>query len=138
MSFENIKQLTKGEATIKIKDYTETVRLLTVSEREQYDNLTNEGLGTVQTQFGKNSTQKANMNIQKMTQASKRAEHYLIRRSFLKDDGTEIEEKDIDELYDLYDPLVSELKRVNGIIDTDDKKVIEALTGETENAIKKQ
>ena len=139
MSFENIKQLTKGTATIKVKDLTEEVRLLTVSEREQYDNLTNEGFGTIQANFGgRQQQQKANMNIQKVTQATRRAEHYLIRRSFLNDDGTEIGEEEIDALYEIYPLLVSELKRVNGIIDAEDKELINAMTKDTEQSLKKQ
>ena len=78
------------------------------------------------------------MNITKVTQATRRAEHYLIRRSFLNDDGTEIGEEEIDALYEIYPLLVSELKRVNGIIDAEDKELINAMTKDTEQSLKKQ
>lgn len=136
MSFENIKQLAQGKATITINNVTEEVNLLTVSERERYDSLTNEGFGTIQANLGRgNQTQKANMNIQKVTEAHNRADHYLIKCSF-KTDDKEITEEDINGLYDIYPLLVKELKRVNGIIDTDDEKVIEALQEKTEQDLK--
>lgn len=135
MSFDSIKQLTTGTSNIKIKDKTIKIKLLSVSQREQYDNLANEGFGTIQANFGGNAQQKANMNIVKVNQAQKRAEHYLIKMSFPEDN---VEEKDIDELYDIYPELVSQLKQANGIIDTDNEEAVRALTNDTENAIKKQ
>lgn len=137
MSFENIKQLATGTANITIKGNTEQVRLLKVHEREYYDSLVNEGFGTVQANLGHGTDTRANMNIKKVNEAQKRAEHYLIRQSFLSPDGTEISESDIDELYDLYDPLVSELKRVNGIIDASNEELAEALSRDAEQKIKK-
>lgn len=137
MSFENIKQLTKGTAQITIKGNTEEVRLLKVHEREFYDSLVNEGFGTVQANLGHGTESKANMNIKKVNEAQKRAEHYLIRQSFITPEGKEITESDIDELYDLYDPLVSELKRVNGIIDASNEELAETLSRNAESKIKK-
>ena len=134
MSFENIKQLAKGTATITINNESEDVRLLTVSEREQYDSLVNEGFGTIQANLGRNQTQKANMNIQKVTEAHNKADHYLIKTTFKEEN---LSDDDIDNLYDIYPILVKELKRVNSIIDTDDEQVIQALQNKTENDLKK-
>ena len=39
MSFNNIKQLAKGTSTISINGVKEEVKLLTVREKEQYDNI---------------------------------------------------------------------------------------------------
>lgn len=134
MVFENFKQLTEGKATITVKGHTEEVKLLTVAEKEKYDSLTNEGFGTIQANLGRNTTQKANMNIQKVTEAHNKADHYLIKTTFKE---SNISEEDINELYDVYPILVKELKRVNNIIDTDDEQVIEALQNKTEQNLKK-
>ncbi|WP_292475446.1 hypothetical protein [Methanosphaera sp.] len=135
MSFQNIRQLAKGTATITVEGVSEEVKLLTVRQRETYDGMVNEGFGTVRTNLGRNSQQEANMNIKKVTEASNRADHYLIQCSYPEE---EITEESIDELYSIYPVLVKELKRVNGIIDTDDEAVINALQNKTENEIKKQ
>ena len=70
-------------------------------------------------------------------EAQKRAEHYLIRQSFLSDEGTEITEEDIDLLYDLYDPLIKELKRVNGIVDASNEELADTLARDMEEQVKK-
>ena len=118
MSFQNIKELAKGTATITVEGVSEEVKLLTVRQRETYDGMVNEGFGTV-----------------RVTEASNRADHYLIQCSYPQEDITE---ESIDELYSIYPVLVKELKRVNGIIDTDDEAVINALQNKTENDLKKQ
>lgn len=135
MSFNNIKQLAKGTSTISINGVEEEVKLLTVREKEQYDNIVNEGFGTIQANLGRNTTQQANMNIQRVTSSQYKADRFLIKTTY-KDE--KISDEDIDNLYNIYKELVSELKRVNGIITTDDETVIQALQNETENNIKKQ
>ena len=136
MSFDNIKQLARGTDYITIEGVKEEVHLLTVSEREKYTSLANEGIGTIQANLGRGQTQKTNMNINKLTEATNKAEHYLIKCSF-KTEEKEITEEDINGLYNIYPVLVKELKRVNGIIETDDETVIETLQNQTEQKIKK-
>jgi len=138
MSFESLKQLATGTAVIKIQGVEETVNLLTVGQREHYENLLNSGMGTVQANIGRGSEQKANMNIEKMNKAQQKANHYLIAQSLTKEDGTNITDDDIDGLYLIYPELVKELKRVNDIIDVDDSTAQEILSQKTTNDIKKQ
>lgn len=139
MSFESLKQLATGTAVIKIQGVEETVNLLTVGQREHYESLVNSGMGTVQANIGRGAdSQKANMNIEKITKAQQKANHYLIANSLTKEDGTPITEDDIDGLYLIYPELVKELKRVNDIIESDDKTTQEILSQKTTNDIKKQ
>lgn len=137
MSFESLKQLATGTATIKIQGVEETVNLLTVGQREHYENLINTGMGTVQANIGRGSEQKANMNIEKMNKAQQKANHYLISQSLTKEDGSNITDEDIDGLYLIYPELVKELKRVNDIIDVDDTTTQEIISQKTNNDIKK-
>ena len=64
--------------------------------------------------------QSANMNVDEVSVAQDKADHYLIQCSF-KDE--EITEEEINKLYDLYSPLVEELKRVNSINEVDNDQL---------------
>ena len=138
LSFQDLQKIERKEDTITINGQTQTVRLLTVSEIEKYRSIINEGFGTVQTNVrGGTSQNQANINVQRMDNAQRKAEHYIIRRTFIEDGQEVITEQDIDTLYDVYPLLVAELKRINDIIETNDESVIQALSNEKESTLKK-
>jgi len=117
MSFKDLQQLASATAEITIQENTQIVQKLTIKEKEEYTRLVNQGLGTIRTDMGQsNNTQSANLNVERVTTAQDKANRYLIKQSY-KDE--EITDKDIDQLYDVYDELVSELKRINHISEVD-------------------
>ena len=137
MSFENLKQLTRGTATITIDGITEEVHLLTVKQREEYENILNKGLGNIQTSLGRATEQKANMNVEKVNKSQQAANRYLVLHSGIThENGTAITEEDIDQLYSIYPRLVKELKRVNDIIEVEDETMIKAVQNKNENDLK--
>lgn len=137
MSFENLKQLTRGTATITIDGITEEVHLLTVKQREEYENILNKGLGNIQTSLGRSTEQKANMNVEKVNKSQQAANRYLVLNSGIThENGTAITEEDIDQLYSIYPRLVKELKRVNDIIEVEDETMLKAVQNKNENDLK--
>jgi len=117
MSFKDLQQLASATAEITIQENKQIVQKLTIKEKEEYTRLVNQGLGTIRTDMGQsNNTQSANLNVERVTTAQDKANRYLIKQSY-KDE--EITDKDIDQLYDVYDELVSELKRINHISEVD-------------------
>ena len=121
MSFKDLQQLASATAEITIQENTQIVQKLTIKEKEEYTRLVNQGLGTIRTDMGQsNNTQSANLNVERVTTAQDKANRYLIKQSY-KDE--EITDKDIDQLYDVYDELVSELKRINHISEVDNEKL---------------
>lgn len=117
MSFKDLQQLASATAEITVGENTQIVQKLTIKEKEEYTRLVNQGLGTIRTDMGQsNNTQSANLNVERVTTAQDKANRYLIKASF-KDE--EIKDEDIDQLYDIYDELVEELKRVNHISEVD-------------------
>lgn len=121
MSFKDLQQLASATAEITIQGNTQIVQKLTIKEKEEYTRLVNQGLGTIRTDMGQsNNTQSANLNVERVTTAQDKANRYLIKQSY-KDE--EITDKDIDQLYDVYDELVAELKRINHISEVDNEKL---------------
>ena len=113
MSFNDLIKNIENKATIKINGQELSVDKLTVRELEHYKSIVNKALGTVKMGMGnERNLQSANMNVEQVTTAQDKADHYLIQCSFKSE---EITEESINELYDLYNPLVNELKRVNNI-----------------------
>ena len=125
---DEFKQLTSNKAEINVQGIKKEVRKLTVSEIEQYQDIINQGIGNMQTGLNAREGQKANINLEKFAHKQNEADKYLIRRSFLDKDGNEVvTEQDIDELYDVYNDLVSELHRVNHINQEDPDALNEAI-----------
>lgn len=125
---EKFKAMVSNTATITINDETETVRKLTVKELEHYEKIVNTGLGKMQTGLNDRSGQKASIDIEKFGTKQNEADKYLIKRSFLNPEGEEtVTDEDINELYELYPVIVSELKRVNHIGEVDTEEVSEAI-----------
>lgn len=121
MSFKNLLGRVQKTAEIQIGEETLTVYKLTVKEHEKYKQIVNKALGTVKMGMGDNrNTQSANMNVEQVSTAQDKADRYMIKCAF-KDE--EINDEQIDELFDLYGPLVAELKRVNNITEVDTSRL---------------
>lgn len=121
MSFNELIKTVQNTDTIKINGQEITVNKLTVRELETYKSIVNKALGTIKMGMGnERNLQSANMNVEQVTNAQDKADHYLIQRSF-KDE--EISEEQINQLYDLYTPLVEELKRVNNINEVNNERL---------------
>lgn len=121
MSFQDLIQTVQNKQTITVNGIELTVDKLTVKELEQYKSIVNRALGTVKMGMGnQRNLQSANMNVDEVSVAQDKADHYLIQCSF-KDE--EITEEEINKLYDLYSPLVEELKRVNSINEVDNDQL---------------
>lgn len=121
MSFQELIKTVQNKQEITVNGQTLTVDKLTVKELEQYKNIVNRALGTVKMGMGnERNLQSANMNVEQVSAAQDKADHYLIQCSF-KDE--EIGEEEIDKLYDLYTPLVEALKKVNNINETDNSRL---------------
>ena len=123
MSFDNILQLANGTATITVEGVEEQVKLLTISEKQEYEKLANKGLGKITMGIGEQRTeQKTNLDVEKVTTAQNEADNYLIKTTFTTKDKT-ITDEDIDKLYNIYQPLVDELKRVNHIREVEPERL---------------
>lgn len=121
MSFNELIKTVQNKQNITVNGMNLTVDKLTVKELENYKAIVNKALGTVKMGMGnERNLQSANMNVEQVTLAQDKADHYLIQCSF-KDE--EIGEAEIDKLYDLYAPLVDELKRVNNIVEVDNDQL---------------
>ena len=121
MSFNDLVKTIQSKQEITVNGQTITVDKLTVKELEQYKNIVNRALGTVKMGMGnERNLQSANMNVEQVSVAQDKADHYLIQCSFKEEN---IGEEEIDKLYDLYTPLVEELKRVNNISEADNSQL---------------
>lgn len=120
MSFKELQQLAEGTAEININGKTQVVQKLKIFEKQEYNKIVNQGLGTIKTGLNEGATNSANLNVERVTTAQDKADKYLIKTTF-KDE--KITDEDINNLYDIYDVLVDELKRVNNIIEVENKKL---------------
>lgn len=117
MTFKKLQQLATGTAEIEVNGEKQVVNKLKIFEKEKYNQIINKGLGTIKTGLsGDTSNQTANLNVEKVTTAQNQADNYLIKTTF-KDEN--ITDDDINNLYEIYPILVSELKRINGISEVD-------------------
>lgn len=119
MSFKELQQLAEGTAEIEINGKKQVVQKLKIFEKEEYNRIINQGLGTIKTGIGGANNQSANLNVEKVTLAQDKADKYLIKTTF-KDE--KITDDDINNLYDIYPVLLAELKRVNHISEVDNAK----------------
>ena len=115
MSIKDITSIINPYETININGVETRVKKLTVKEMRQYDSIRNKGLGTVKTGLGRRSNeQSANIDIVKFGETQHDADVYLVKTSFTFDDNVCTDE-DVEQLYDLFNPVVQELRRVNNI-----------------------
>ena len=125
MSFKELQQLAEGTAEIEINGETQIVPKLKIFEKEEYNRIVNQGLGTIKAGLNGNANnQSANLNVEKVTIAQDKADKYLIRTTYKDEDITD---DDINNLYDIYPVLVSELKRINHINDVDSEQLADDL-----------
>jgi hypothetical protein len=123
MSFSDLQKLANATAEITIQGKTQIIQKLTIREKEEYNKLVNQGLGNIKTNISQrntDNTQTANLNIEKVSLAQEKANRYLIKQTFKTE---KISDDDIDELYEVYDELLSELKRVNHIVEVDNEEL---------------
>lgn len=117
MTFKKLQQLATGTAEIEVNGEKQVVNKLKIFEKEKYNQIINKGLGTIKTGLnGRDSSQQATLNVEQVTTAQNKADNYLIKTTF-KDEN--ITDDDINNLYEIYPILVSELKRINGISEVD-------------------
>lgn len=117
MTFKKLQQLATGTAEIEVNGEKQVVNKLKIFEKEKYNQIINKGLGTIKTGInGRDSSQQATLNVEQVTTAQNKADNYLIKTTF-KDEN--ITDDDINNLYEIYPILVSELKRINGISEVD-------------------
>jgi hypothetical protein len=117
LTFKKLQQLATGTAEIEVNGEKQVVNKLKIFEKEKYNQIINKGLGTIKTGInGRDSSQQATLNVEQVTTAQNKADNYLIKTTF-KDEN--ITDDDINNLYEIYPILVSELKRINGISEVD-------------------
>lgn len=117
MSFQDLLKRVQSTVTITIDGIELTVNKLTVKELEHYKSIVNKALGTIKMGMGnERNLQSANMNVDQVSTAQDQADKYLIKCSFKNE---EITDEQINELYEIYNPLVNELKKINNINEVD-------------------
>lgn len=116
MSIKNITDIINPYDYINIEGIDEQIKVkkLTVKEMREYERIRNEGFGTVKTNIGGMREQIANINISKVSATQNDADIYLVKKSFTFD-GNTCTDEDVENLYDLFNIVVNELKKVNHI-----------------------
>lgn len=135
MSIHTITDIINPYDYITIEGLDEKVKVkkLSVKEMREYERIRNEGFGTVKTNIGGMRDQTANINISKVSATQNDADIYLVKTSFTYDDEVCTDE-DVENLYDLFPIVVTELKKINHINVGDEDEVSPT---ELENSIKK-
>lgn len=136
MSIKNITDIINPFDYITVEGIDDKIKVkkLTVKEMREYERIRNEGFGTVKTNIGGIREQTANINISKVSATQNDADIYLVKTSFTFD-GNTCTDEDVENLYDLFNPIVQELKKVNHINTGEDDDITPK---QLEQEIKKQ